>query len=172
MPTLAIGLMLDNDRASGEQERQVTGPKDEACGPERDGAQDRPRLDQQGLDELADAWIALWQSELAGLAADPEVASAWRQAFGLGASWLRAAGGVPSHERGSAAGDASPGPAPGSPPAHPASGVGLGDPLGGADAARLRARVDELERRLATLERGTAGGGADRSRPRRRRPSA
>ena len=163
---------LDNDRASGEQERQVTGPKDEACGPERDGDQDGPKLDQQGLDDLAEAWIALWQSELAGLAADPEVAAAWRQAFGLGAAWLRAAGRVPSHERGPAARDVSPNPAPGPAPAGPAPGDGLGDPLGSADAARLRARVDELERRLAALERGTAGGSADRIKPRRRRPSA
>jgi hypothetical protein len=169
MLTLALELTLDNNHASGEQERQVTGPKDEACGPERDGTQDGP---QPGLDALAEAWIALWQSELAGLAADTEVAAAWRQAFGLGASWLRAAGGVPSYERGPAVRDAPPAPAPGPAPAGPASGDGPGDPLGSADSARLRARVDELERRLAALERGTADGGADRSRPRRRRPSA
>jgi hypothetical protein len=165
-------LTLDNDRASGEQERQVTGPKDEACGPERDGDKDGPRLDQQGLDDLAEAWIALWQGELAGLAADPEVAAAWRQAFGLGASWLRAAGGVPLYERGPVARDVAPAPAPGPAPAGPAPGDGPRDPLGSADAAGLRARVDELERRLAALERGATGGGADRRGPRRRRPSA
>ena len=43
------------------------------------------------LDRLAEDWIALWQSELAALAADPELAGLWRQALATGAAWLRAA---------------------------------------------------------------------------------
>ena len=40
------------------------------------------------------------------------------------------------------------------------------------DAAALRARIDGLERRLAALEAGPGGDGADRRGPRRRRPPA
>lgn len=155
----------------------MTGPKDQACGPERNGAQpDDARepaagQDGAGLDALAEAWIALCQSELAGLASDPEVTVAWRHALGLGAAWVRAAE-TPWHERNPAARDAGSSVAPGAASPGPAPADGLGDPLRGADAAGLRARIDELERRLAALEQGTAGGGTDRVKPRRRRPSA
>ena len=142
----------------------MTGPRTRLR-TQRDRAQGTGVADLPELDALAEAWIALWQSELAGLAADPEVAAAWRQAFGLGAAWLRGAGGVPSHERASGAaretGPARPCAA-GPRPLALHLALAAGDPLGGADAARLRARIDELERRLAALERGTAGGGADR----------
>ena len=144
----------------------MTGPKDEACEPDPD----RANRDAATLDDLAEAWITLWQNELTALAADPEIAAAWRQAFGLGTAWWGAAqaaprepGGKPTDQSAAAPGAAAPGAAPGS---------GPGDALGGADAARLRIRIEELERRLATLERGAAGSGADRSKPRRRRPLA
>lgn len=130
------------------------GRKDEACEPE--------------LDRLAEAWITLWQNELAALAADAEVAAAWRQAFGLATAWLGAApdraGGRAGHERAAAA--------PRPTAAGAASGAGAGDALGGADAAALLRRIDALERRLAALEGAPAGGEADRRRPRRRRPPA
>lgn len=108
------------------------------------------------LDRLAADWIALWQDELAALATDPEVVQAWQRAFGLGVAWLRAGR---TDERATAPGAAAAGPAPGSRP---------GDPLGGADAALLLARIDALERRLAALEQRPAGGGADRRGPRRK----
>ena len=43
------------------------------------------------LDSLAEDWIALWQSEIAGLAADPELAEQWAAWAALGAAWMRAA---------------------------------------------------------------------------------
>ncbi|MCB4823999.1 hypothetical protein [Roseicella aerolata] len=132
----------------------MTASKDQTCEPDLDG--------------LAEAWIALWQTELAALAAEPEVAAAWRQALGLGAAWLHAAQPAPAA--------AAPGDAPASTPGAKAAGAppGLrpGDALGGEDAAAQRARIDALERRLAALERGPAGGDADRRGPRRRRPPA
>ena len=136
----------------------MTGSKGETC---------EPFLDGSNLDDLAAAWIALWQDELTALAGDPEVVAAWRQAFGLAATWWRAVQDRPPDD---------PAAAPWPAPAGAAPGAGAGDPLGGADAARVRAglaaRIDDLERRLATLERGAAGGRADRRQPRRRRPPA
>jgi len=49
-----------------------------------------PELDPQGLEQLAEDWITLWQSELAAMAADPELAEAWAAAVALGAAWWRA----------------------------------------------------------------------------------
>jgi len=135
-----------------------------------------------GLDRLAEDWIALWQSELAALAADPEWVGAWQQAMAMGAAWMRAAATAmtppapatarPPHEhpRDETGTDA----APRSAAAAAASGAGSDASLGndGGDDASLRARLAELERRLAALERRTGGGGADRAKPRRRRPPA
>ena len=45
----------------------------------------------EDLDRLAEDWIALWQSEIAGLAADPELAEQWAAWAALGAAWMRAA---------------------------------------------------------------------------------
>jgi len=42
------------------------------------------------LDKLAEDWITLWQSELAAMAADPELAEAWAASVALGAAWWRA----------------------------------------------------------------------------------
>ena len=45
----------------------------------------------EDIDSLAEDWIALWQSEIAGLAADPELAEQWAAWAALGAAWMRAA---------------------------------------------------------------------------------
>ncbi|WP_380066840.1 hypothetical protein [Dankookia sp. GCM10030260] len=132
----------------------MTGSRDEAGETDRNSA---------NLDDLADAWIALWQVELTALAADPAVVAAWQQAIGLGTNlWRPVRAGAPDEQPAAAA--------PRSAAAGPASHPGPGDPLGSAAAAWLRARVDELERRLAALERGAAGSRTDRRKPRRRRP--
>jgi hypothetical protein len=147
------------------------------------------------LESLAEDWITLWQSEIAGLAADREAAEGWAAMSaawaGLGAAWLRAAT-APPFGRGApnpyaanpfATGPAHDGPAA---PSRPAPAAASPDPggepgdggAGGHGDAALRRRVDELERRLAALEPGTpdlpggAGGDApDRRRPRRRKPA-
>ncbi|MFN6956295.1 MAG: hypothetical protein ACK4PG_16020 [Acetobacteraceae bacterium] len=128
----------------------------------------------EDLDSLAEDWIALWQSEIAGLAADPELAEQWAAWAALGAAWMRAAAAAAPRFRGPAGHDgpaAPPRPA----PAAAASGPG-GDARdgGGRDPARdaMAARLAELERRLADLEGRPGGAGADPQRPRGRRPRA
>ncbi len=120
----------------------------------------------EDIDSLAEDWIALWQSEIAGLAADPELA--------LGAAWMRAAATGAPRFRGAGPHDGPASP-PRPPPAAAPSGAG-GDARdgGGRDAARdaMAARLAELERRLADLEGGAGGKGADPRRPRGRRPRA
>lgn len=128
----------------------MTASKDETCEPD--------------LDRLAEAWIALCQTELAALAADPQVAAAWHQALRLGTAWLRPAPPEPQ-------GDGTT-PAAGTPAAGAAPGLRAGDAPAGEDPAGLRARLEQLERRLAALERGSPGGEADRRRPRRKRAPA
>lgn len=44
------------------------------------------------LNGLAEDWVALWQSEIAGLMADPELAAAWGSMAAMGNAWLRAMG--------------------------------------------------------------------------------
>jgi hypothetical protein len=148
----------------------------------------------EDLEGLAEDWIALWQSEIAGMAADRETAEAWAAWAAMAAAWMRAAStpqrppvppalmawlsagnplwpgmaahdGAPPPPRPEAAADASR-------PQHDAGRGGEHNgPLGGADAERaLLHRIAELERRLADLERGQGGGGADTPRPRGRRP--
>jgi hypothetical protein len=114
--------------------------------------------DTAALDRLAEDWIALWQSELASLAADPELASGWAALLGA------FAGKAAAHD-----------PAPGAAPAADASQPGRAarDAGAGGDAeARLLARIDALEQRLAALEQGPAGSGTDRRGARRRRDPA
>ncbi|HYF06960.1 MAG TPA: hypothetical protein VD970_05020, partial [Acetobacteraceae bacterium] len=48
------------------------------------------------LEQLAEDWITLWQSEIAGLAADPELIEAWAAFAALGAAWGRAMAAMPA----------------------------------------------------------------------------
>jgi hypothetical protein len=154
---------------------------------------------EAALERLAEDWITLWQSEIAGLAADREaaegmagLAAAWAA---LGAAWLRAASAPPFGRAPPCGPDplaAFRGAAPAwpwaardgaAPPAGPAAAAAAsdagrqpgdgGDRQRGADAdAGLRDRLAGLERRLADLEGGAGGNPPDRRRPRRRKPSA
>ncbi|WP_439549337.1 hypothetical protein [Falsiroseomonas sp.] len=164
-----------------------------------DQPQDRmpPPEGDPALDRLAEDWITLWQTEIAGLAADREVAeglagmaSAWAA---LGAAWLRAAtappfgrtppGGAdpfaafraPTPFAPSSAwgwpphdGAGSPPPPPGPPPAATAPDAGGGAGHGGD---RQREPVGVADR-IAELERRLADleGGAGGDRKDQRRP--
>jgi hypothetical protein len=129
----------------------------------------------EDLDRLAEDWITLWQSEVAGLAADPELAERWAAFASLGASWFRAAAqfskpftpGAAQHESTSP----PPRPAPAAAPSGAGGDTGHG---GGGGAARdaMAERIATLERRLADLESGAGGGSANQRRPRQRRPRA
>jgi hypothetical protein len=137
----------------------------------------------EDLDRLAEDWIALWQSEIAGLAADPELAEQWAAWAALGAAWMRAATAMaprftpgPGHDRAAAPPwppAAAPAPGPGG-----AAGDGRDHQPGPQPAAAepgraaMAERLAELERRLADLEGGPGGAGQNRRRPRRRRPPA
>ncbi len=125
----------------------------------------------EDLDSLAEDWIALWQSEIAGLAADPELAEQWAAWAALGAAWMRAATAMAPRYPGG--GHDGPAPPPRPAPAAAPSGAG-----GHAGAGRneqpardaMAERLAELERRLADLEGGPGGTRPDPGRPRRRRP--
>ena len=134
----------------------------------------------EDLDSLAEDWITLWQSEIAGLAADPELIEAWSAFAALGAAWARAMAAMPAAAMRARAHDhAAPPPWAAAPaaapePPRPARHGGDGEPGPARDAERERmaARLAELEQRLADLERGPAGSEPDRrSPPRRRRPA-
>ena len=126
----------------------------------------------EDLDSLAEDWIALWQSEIAGMAADPELAEQWAAWAALGAAWMRAASAMAPRTR---APDDSPPAPPGPPPAAAAPGPG-GDARPGRDdkpaGTAMADRLAEFERRLADLEGGAGGTGANPRRPRRRGPPA
>ena len=129
----------------------------------------------EDLDRLAEDWITLWQSEVAGLAADPELAERWAAFASLGASWWRVAAqfskpftpGAAQHESTTP----PPRPAPAAAPSGAGGDTGHG---GGGGAARdaMAERIATLERRLADLESGAGGGSANQRRPRQRRPRA
>jgi ubiquinone biosynthesis protein UbiJ len=125
----------------------------------RGAPSDPPPAGQSGEDlrDLARDWITLWQSELAALAVDREAQEAVHVLLSL---WAGAAGGLISflprgmpgesarqRRRAARNGAAGTDAAPRSPPAAAAP-----DPRD-AEVERLRARVAELERRLAGLER-------------------
>lgn len=122
----------------------------------------------EDLDSLAEDWIALWQSEIAGLAADPELAEQWAAWASLGAAWMRAATTMTprySHDRTAAPPWAPPPAAPPGPGGHAGHG---GDDKPARDV--MAERLAELERRLADLEGGPGGAGKDPRRPRGKRP--
>lgn len=125
----------------------------------------------EDLDSLAEDWIALWQSEIAGLAADPELAEQWAAWAALGAAWMRAATAMTPRARPWTDDRAAPPPwtpptaAPPGPSGHAGHG-GVDQPARDAMAQRLA----ELERRLADLEGGPGGTGKNPRRPRGKRP--
>jgi hypothetical protein len=129
----------------------------------------------EDLEKLAEDWIALWQSEVAGLAADPELAERWAAFASLGAAWFRAAAqfskpfapGAAPHD--SAA--APPRPTPAAAPSGAGGDSGHGG-SGGAARDAMAERIATLERRLADLESGAGGSRANQRRPRQRRPRA
>ena len=129
----------------------------------------------EDLEKLAEDWIALWQSEIAGLAADPELAERWAAFASLGAAWFRAATQFSKPFMAGAAQHDSTVPPPRPAPAAAPSGDG-GDPGhgGGGGAARdaMAERIATLERRLADLESGAGGSRTNQRRPRQRRPRA
>ena len=142
----------------------------------------RKRSDaEQELDGLAEDWITLWQSETAGLMADPELAEAWGSLLGLGSAWLRAmapGAGYPfarPHEPAPAATPATARPASAATAPEPVRQPGRhghGDAAAAGEQPRLAERLAELERRLAEVERRPAGSSTDRRPVKRRRAPA
>ncbi|WP_249732001.1 hypothetical protein [Roseococcus sp. SDR] len=121
----------------------------------------------EDLDRLAADWIALWESELAGLGQDAELAEAWSASVALMAAFWRAQSAQMAAAAKWQAPHDPPARPPGPAPAQPAPDPGREPGDGGDDdAAALRTRLAELERRLAALEGGPGGGGADRRKPR------
>jgi hypothetical protein len=107
-------------------------------------------------DRLASDLVAMWQSELAAMAADRELRETWTALLALWASTANAAFPVLTrlpHDL--PPGSAGPTQPAGTAPAAPASDIGLDE------INRLGRRIDQLEQRLAKL---TA------RRPRNKRP--
>jgi hypothetical protein len=129
----------------------------------------------EDLEKLAEDWIALWQSEVAGLAADPELAERWAAFAALGAAWFRAAAQFSKpFTPGASQHDSTvppPRPAPAAAPSGAGGDTGHGG-SGGAARDAMAERIAILERRLADLESGAGGGSAHQRRPRQRRPRA
>ena len=100
---------------------------------------------------LARDWITIWQSELAGLAADREAQETWQKLLALWgeAAWavLGAAAGAPPQAREHPDGSTGTAQPPRTAPAAAAPDARDGE------IARLGARLDALEQRLAELER-------------------
>jgi hypothetical protein len=130
----------------------------------------------EDIEKLAEDWIALWQSEVAGLAADPELVENWAAFASLGAAWFKAAaqfskpftpGAATTHD----SAVPPPRPAPAAAPSGAGGDTGDGG-SGGAARDAMAERIAILERRLADLESGAGGGRANQHRPRQRRPRA
>ncbi len=118
--------------------------------------------------KLAADWIAIWQSELAGLAADREAQESWQALLAL---WAGAAGAMlaaSSAMRGHDSLHVGPGGRAGAAEAPRASPVATAPDARAAEVERLAGRVAELEGRLAELERTGRGGGARRGDRRKR----
>jgi len=130
----------------------------------------------EDIEKLAEDWIALWQSEVAGLAADPELVENWAAFAALGAAWFKAAAqfSKPFTPGAAAQHDSAVPPSRPAPAAAPSGAGGDTGDGGSGDAARdaMAERIAILERRLADLESGAGGAGAHQRRPRQRRPRA
>jgi len=128
------------------------------------------------IEKLAEDWITLWQSEVAGLSADAELIEKWAAFASLGAAWFKAAAQFSKpFTTGAATQHDSAVPPSWTAPAAAPSGA-CGDPghggSGGAARDAMAERIATLERRLADLESGAGGGSAHQRRPRQRRPPA
>jgi hypothetical protein len=127
----------------------------------------------EDIEKLAEDWIALWQSEVAGLAADPELVEKWAAFASLGAAWFKAAAQFSKpFTPGAAQHDSTAPPSRPAPAAAPSGAGGDAGDGGSGGAARdaMAERIAILERRLADLESGAGGAGAHQRRPRQRRP--
>jgi hypothetical protein len=103
--------------------------------------------------QLAEDWVALWQSELTAMAADRELRESWTALVALWAAGAHALLKAPPAAHDFASGTSSAAQPAGSKTATAAPDPGLDE------VERLNRRVAELERRLAIFERGggTAG---------------
>src|SRR5271165_6209740 len=99
------------------------------------------------MQELARDWVTLWQSELAGGAADREMQETWQRLLALwaGAAGALLAGSFP----GGAVHGRSDARRPGTPPAAGPAPAAAASDARDAEIDRLAQRVAELERRLA-----------------------
>jgi hypothetical protein len=104
--------------------------------------------------QLAEDWVALWQSELTAMAADRELRESWSAIIALWAAGAHALLKAPPAGHDFAPGTSSPAQPAGSKAAAAASESGMDE------VERLNRRVAELERRLAIFEQG--GGPAGR----------
>src|SRR5947208_1793316 len=109
-------------------------------------------------DDIARRFIALWGDYLTALAADPKMAEPLHRWLGLAAAAMT---GVPTRD----ADPSGPSRAPARSPADAAASAG---PSGERDAAvaELARRLDELEARIAALERRRQPAAGDRPRGR------
>lgn len=170
-------MVVDSGHNNAGHARDTAGQADEASREPGPGNGSHPFSERDVPDpaKLAQDWITLWQSELAALAADPEMREAWQTTASL---WARAMTAMlhamprqtdgTRHDRGQddrydqsgrRAGTAD---APGPPAAAAAS-----DPRD-AEIDRLSHQVAALERRLAELGHSGRSSVNPKRRPRRK----